>query len=90
MLVMLVMEARHEPHRSVRSVRPPHPAQPSPPRRGGPNDRLRMDLPRPPEVPETAARIRQGKVYVMRHYHVCGDEAPGADCSGGCFSGAAA
>ncbi len=39
---------------------------------------------------EPAARIRQGKVYVMRHYHVCGDEAPGADCSGGCFSGAAA
>ncbi len=39
---------------------------------------------------ETATRIRQGKVYVMRHYHVCGDEAPGADCSGGCFSGAAA
>jgi hypothetical protein len=39
---------------------------------------------------ETATRIRQGKVYVMRHYHVCGDEAPGAHCSGGCFSGAAA
>jgi hypothetical protein len=39
---------------------------------------------------ETATRIRQGKVYVMRHYHVCGDEAPGADCSGGCFSGEAA
>ena len=39
---------------------------------------------------ETAARIQRGKVYVMRHYHVCGDEAPGADCSGGCFSGAAA
>ncbi len=39
---------------------------------------------------ETAARIQRGKVYVMRHYHTCGDEAPGADCSGGCFSGAAA
>ncbi len=39
---------------------------------------------------ETAARLERGKVYVMRHYHVCGDEAPGADCSGGCFSGAAA
>ncbi len=53
-----------------------------------------MDLPRPEcqlrAGQETAARIQRGKVYVMRHYHVCGDEAPGADCSGGCFSGAAA
>ncbi len=41
---------------------------------------------------ETAARLERGKVYAARHYHssTCGDEAPGADCSGGCFSGAAA
>ena len=35
---------------------------------------------------ETAARIERGKVYVMRHYHVCDDEASGFDCSGGCFT----
>ncbi len=39
---------------------------------------------------ETAARLERGKVYVMRRYHVCGDETAGFDCSGGCFSGAAA
>jgi len=36
---------------------------------------------------EKAARLARGKVYVMRFYHACNDEVPGADCSGGCFSG---
>jgi hypothetical protein len=36
---------------------------------------------------ETEARIQRGKVYMVHHYHVCGDEAAGFDCRGGCFSG---
>lgn len=36
---------------------------------------------------ETAARLERGRVYIMRHYHTCGDEASGFDCRGGCFSG---
>ena len=39
---------------------------------------------------ETAARLERGRVYVLRHYHTCGDEAACFDCSGGCFTGAAA
>jgi hypothetical protein len=39
---------------------------------------------------ETLRRMERGRVYVLRHYHVCGDEVPGTDCSGGCFTGAAA
>jgi hypothetical protein len=39
---------------------------------------------------ETVRRMAGGTVLIIHHYHVCGDEAPGADCSGGCFSGAAA
>ena len=31
--------------------------------------------------------ITTGRIYALRHYHVCQDEAPGIDCSGGCFSG---
>jgi hypothetical protein len=37
---------------------------------------------------EMSAILEAGKVYIIHHYHVCGDEAPGFDCSGGCFSGA--
>ena len=36
---------------------------------------------------ETAARIERGRIYALRHYHVCNDEASGFDCGGGCFSG---
>ncbi len=39
---------------------------------------------------ETAARLERGKLYVMHHYHTCGDETAGFDCSGGCFTGEAA
>lgn len=35
---------------------------------------------------ETAARLVRGKVYVLRHYHVCDDETAGFACRGGCFS----
>jgi hypothetical protein len=35
---------------------------------------------------ETAARLERGKVYMVHLYHVCKDEAPGYDCSGGCFA----
>jgi hypothetical protein len=27
-----------------------------------------------------------GAVYVIHHYHICGDEENGLDCAGGCFS----
>jgi len=39
---------------------------------------------------EMASLIEKGRLYVLRHYHSsrCRDEAPGFDCSGGCFSGA--
>jgi hypothetical protein len=36
---------------------------------------------------ETEARIQGGKLFIVHHYHVCGDEAAGFDCCGGCFSG---
>ena len=39
---------------------------------------------------ETMRRMERGKVYVVRHYHTCGDEAAGFNCSGGCFTGVAA
>jgi hypothetical protein len=39
---------------------------------------------------ETAARLVWGRLYILRHYHTCADESAGFDCSGGCFSGAAA
>ncbi len=39
---------------------------------------------------ETAVRLERGSVYILRHYHTCGDEAAGFSCSGGCFAGAAA
>jgi hypothetical protein len=34
-------------------------------------------------------RGMEGKVYLVHHYHVCGDEANGFGCAGGCFDGAA-
>ena len=37
---------------------------------------------------EMASLLERGRVYILRHYHVCGDEQSGFDCSGGCFSGA--
>ncbi len=36
---------------------------------------------------ETAARLAPGRVYVVHHYHTCGDEGAGFECRGGCFSG---
>jgi len=39
---------------------------------------------------EMASFLDHARVYILRHYHSsrCRDEAPGFDCSGGCFSGA--
>jgi hypothetical protein len=34
------------------------------------------------------AIMERGAVYVIHHYHTCGYEEAGFDCSGGCFSGA--
>jgi hypothetical protein len=28
-----------------------------------------------------------GALYLIHHYHTCGDEENGFDCAGGCFSG---
>jgi Fe2+ or Zn2+ uptake regulation protein len=39
-------------------------------------------------VKEMGAMLERGKLYILHHYHVCPDEAPGFHCSGGCFSGA--
>ena len=36
---------------------------------------------------ETVTRLERGKVHVLRYHHVCHDEGPGFDCSGGCFDG---
>ena len=36
---------------------------------------------------QLAQMMKVGRIYVIHHYHVCGDEAGGFDCSGGCFSG---
>ena len=32
------------------------------------------------------AMLERGKLYLLHHYHVCGDEDSGFTCSGGCFS----
>jgi len=32
-----------------------------------------------------AERIGSGEIYVLHHVHVCGDEASGFGCAGGCF-----
>jgi len=32
--------------------------------------------------------MRGGGLYVINHYHACGDGEHGFDCVGGCFSGA--
>jgi hypothetical protein len=37
---------------------------------------------------EMARYMERGKVYILHHYHVCGDERGGLDCVGGCFTGA--
>ena len=34
---------------------------------------------------EMAALLERGRTYILRHYHVCGDETGGFGCSGGCF-----
>ena len=34
-----------------------------------------------------SAMLERGRVYIMHHYHVCGDEAAGFGCAGGCFTG---
>ncbi len=35
---------------------------------------------------DMAAMMELGKVYVLHHHHVCGDEDNGFDCKGGCFA----
>jgi hypothetical protein len=37
-------------------------------------------------VEETAKRSVGGKILIMHHYHVCGDEQNGFNCRGGCFA----
>jgi hypothetical protein len=45
-----------------------------------------------PECQERAAEdlhrmLERGSLYILSHYHVCPDEDPDFDCSGGCFAG---
>jgi len=36
---------------------------------------------------QMATMLERGKAYVVRHYHTCGDEENGFDCTCGCFTG---